>query len=49
MTESYMGLLLGAAGGYCLALITLLMMWALCVVAKGQENEREADEENRVS
>ena len=49
MTEYYMGLLLGAAGGYCLALITFLMMWALCVVAKEQDDEREADEENRVS
>ena len=49
MTEYYMGLLIGAVGGYCLALITLVMMWALCVVAKGQENERETDEENRVS
>lgn len=49
MTEYYMGVLLGAAGGYCLALITLLMMWALCVVAKESDNEREADEENRVS
>ena len=37
MTEYYMGVLLGAAGGYCLALITLLMMWALCVVAKERE------------
>lgn len=49
MTEYYMGLLLGAAGGYCLALITLLMMWALCVVGKENDNEREADEENRLS
>lgn len=46
MTEYYMGVLLGAAGGYCLALITLLMMWALCVVAKESDNDkREADEE----
>lgn len=50
MTEYYMGLLVGAAGGYCLALITLLMMWALCIVAKENDNdEREADEENRLS
>ena len=40
MTEYYMGVLLGAAGGYCLALITLLMMWALCVIGK-QERERD--------
>lgn len=47
MTEYYMGLLIGAGIGYCLALITLLMMWALCVIAKENDNEREADEENR--
>ena len=48
MTEYYMGLLIGAGIGYCLALITLLMMWALCIVAKEQDDdEREADEENR--
>ena len=40
MTEYYMGVLLGAAGEYCLALITLLMMWALCVIGK-QERERD--------
>ena len=40
MTEYYMGVLLGAAGGYCLALIALLMMWALCVIGK-QERERD--------
>lgn len=44
MTEYYMGLLVGAAGGYCLALITLLMVWALCVIAKEQENEGDTDE-----
>lgn len=47
MTEYYMGMLIGAVGGYCLALITLVMMWTLCVVAKEQDDEREADEENR--
>lgn len=47
MTEYYMGVLIGAAGGYCLALITLLMIWALCVVTKEQDDEGEADEENR--
>ena len=47
MTEYYMGLLIGAAGGYCLALITLVMMWALCVIAKEQDNEGDTDEEIR--
>lgn len=48
MTDYYTGLLIGAAGGYCLALITLLMVWALCVIAKEQDNDkRETDEEIR--
>lgn len=48
MSEYYMGLLVGAAGGYCLALITLVMMWALCVIAKEQDNdEGDTDEEIR--
>ena len=42
MTEYYMGLLIGAGIGYCLALITLVMMWALCVIAKNEgENKVE--------
>ena len=46
MTDYYTGLLIGAAGGYCLSLITLLMMWALCVIAKENDNDkRETDEE----
>ena len=40
MTEYYMGVLIGAGIGYCLALITLLMVWALCVIAK-QEKEHD--------
>lgn len=40
MSEYYMGLLVGAAIGYCLALITLVMIWSLCVVAK-QEKEHD--------
>lgn len=39
MTEYYMGLLIGAIGGYCLALITILGVWSLCFIAK-QEEER---------
>jgi hypothetical protein len=41
MTEYYMGVLIGAGIGYCLALITLVMMWALCVIAKENENKVE--------
>jgi hypothetical protein len=42
MTEYYMGLLIGAGIGYCFALITLVMIWALCVIAKNEgENKVE--------
>ena len=47
MTEYYMGVLIGAGIGYCLALITLIMIWALCVIAKEQDNEGDSDEKNR--
>ena len=50
MTEYYTGILVGAGIGYCIALITLVMMWALCVVAKteeGQANEYQTDVEKK--
>ncbi len=34
MTEYYMGLLVGAGIGYCLALTTIIAVWTLCVIAK---------------
>jgi hypothetical protein len=40
MTEYYMGLLIGAGIGYCLALITLLVVWALCVIAKREDENK---------
>jgi hypothetical protein len=40
MTEYYMGVLIGAGIGYCLALITLLMIWALCVIAKNEGDNK---------
>jgi hypothetical protein len=40
MTEYYMGLLIGAGIGYCLALITLVMMWALCAIAKREDENK---------
>jgi hypothetical protein len=43
MTDYYMGLAVGGLIGYCLALITLVTMWGLCVVA---HNERERECEN---
>jgi hypothetical protein len=47
MTDYYWGLLVGVGIGYCVALITLVMMWALCVIAKENDDERNTDEENR--
>ena len=40
MTEYYMGVLIGALIGYCLAILTLLVIWSLCVITKQQEEER---------
>lgn len=34
MSEYYMGLFIGVGIGYCLALVTLLTVWTLCVIAK---------------
>ena len=50
MTDYYWGLLVGAGIGYCIALATLMMMWALCVIAKteeGQANEYQTDVEKK--
>ena len=50
MTDYYWGILVGAGIGYCIALITLVMMWALCVIAKteeGQANEYQKDVEKK--
>lgn len=40
MTEYYMGVLIGAGIGYFLALITLIMIWALCVIAKNEGDNK---------
>lgn len=37
MTAYYMGILVGAGIGYCVALITMVVMWALCAIAKTEE------------
>lgn len=34
MTDYYIGLLIGAAIGYCLSLFTMICIWSLCVIAK---------------
>jgi hypothetical protein len=45
MTDYFWGILVGVMAGYCLSLLTLVMMWALCVIAKEQNNEGDTDEE----
>ena len=44
MTDYFWGILVGVMAGYCLLLLTLVMVWALCIVAKENDNERETDE-----
>ena len=39
MSEFMWGLMLGILGGYALTLLTMLMVWGLCVVSGGDENE----------
>lgn len=47
MSDYYMWLLIGAAIGYCGALLTMLVIWSLCVVAKKADGDRDyADETN---
>jgi hypothetical protein len=43
MSDYYLGLLIGFAGGYCLSLITLLGIWSLCIIAKREDEERRGD------
>lgn len=37
MSDYYMGLLIGAGIGYGLSIVTILSIWALCVIAKQEE------------
>ena len=48
MTDYYWGLLIGAGIGYCVALITLVMMWALCVVAKNERDDADVQAETDI-
>jgi hypothetical protein len=41
MTDYYWGIAIGALIGYCLALCTLVAMWSLCVIAKGENDKNE--------
>lgn len=40
MTDYYIGIAVGALAGYCLSLFTLIAIWALCVIAKREEENR---------
>ena len=47
MSDYYMGLLIGAVIGYCGAMLTMLVIWSLCVVAKKADGDGYyADETN---
>jgi len=48
MTDYYWGLLVGAGIGYCVALITLVMMWALCVIAKNERDDADVQAKENV-
>ena len=41
MTDYYCGLGIGALIGYCFALLTLLVIWSLCVIAKREEERSD--------
>jgi len=46
MTDYYWGIAIGGMMGYVLSLLTMLVIWALCVIAKqeeGKEDARKAD------
>jgi hypothetical protein len=41
VTDYYIGLLVGGAIGYLGALLTMIVMWALCAAAKGEEHNEK--------
>ena len=53
MTDYYTGLLIGAAIGYCGAMLTMLVIWSLCIVAKKADGDGcyadEKDTQDRLS
>jgi hypothetical protein len=46
MSDYYIGLVVGGLVGYLGALITMIMMWALCVAAHDERLERGEDGKN---
>ncbi len=40
MTDYYVGLVIGVVSGYIFSLITLVMMWSLCVISKKSDEGR---------
>jgi hypothetical protein len=43
-----MGSVNGAGIGYCVVLITLVMMWALCVIAKNERDDADVQAETDI-
>jgi hypothetical protein len=41
VSEYYWGMLFGGLIGYCLALFTMITMWALCAAAKDEKEKNE--------
>ena len=41
MGDYYWGLLIGAGIGYGLSIVTILVIWSLCVIAKQAEEDAE--------
>lgn len=39
MTDYYMGIIVGVLIGYGLSIATLLVIWALCIIAKDERIE----------
>lgn len=42
MTDYYWGIAIGGMIGYCLSLLTMFTIWALCVIAKQEEGREDA-------
>jgi hypothetical protein len=40
MTDYFWGILVGVMAGYCLSLLTLVMIWSLCVIAKHEGDNK---------
>lgn len=48
MTDYYLGIAVGALGGYCLSLFTMIAIWSLCVIAKESDGGRYDGESEEI-